>query len=57
MSGTKIEQQMEVLLRGADHVYTPEELEKRVAAGKPLRVKLGLDPWIQPWPGNLMYVH
>jgi len=44
MSGTKIEQQMEVLLRGADHVYTAEELEKRLAAGKPLRVKLGLDP-------------
>jgi len=35
---------MEVLLRGADHVYTPEELEQRLAIGKPLRVKLGLDP-------------
>ena len=44
MSGTEIEQQMAVLLRGAEHVYTAEELEKRVAAGKPLRVKLGLDP-------------
>ncbi|MCH8148368.1 MAG: tyrosine--tRNA ligase [Planctomycetes bacterium] len=35
---------MGVLLQGADHVYTVEELETRVATGKPLRVKLGLDP-------------
>ena len=40
--------QMEVLLRGTDHVYTAEELHKRLTLaqrqGRPLRVKLGMDP-------------
>lgn len=36
--------QMELLLRGCDHVYTAEELEHRLGAGKRLRVKLGMDP-------------
>jgi tyrosyl-tRNA synthetase len=35
---------MELLLRGCDHVYTAEELEHRLAAGRRLRVKLGMDP-------------
>ena len=35
---------MEALLRGCDRVYTPAELEQRLAAGRPLRIKLGMDP-------------
>jgi tyrosyl-tRNA synthetase len=44
----EIREQMELLLRGAEASYTPEELEQRLtrsqAGGKPLRVKLGMDP-------------
>lgn len=43
-----IDQQMELLLRGTDHVYTADELAKRLASaqkqGRQLRVKLGMDP-------------
>jgi tyrosyl-tRNA synthetase len=43
-----IEQQMEMLLKGTDHVYSAEELKKRLmhaaASGRQLRVKLGMDP-------------
>ena len=44
MSEMSVDQQMELLLRGTDHVYTAEELERRLASGKRLRVKLGMDP-------------
>jgi len=33
-----------MLLRGCESVYTPEELHARLASGKRLRVKLGMDP-------------
>lgn len=33
-----------MLLRGCESVYTPEELRARLASGKRLRVKLGMDP-------------
>ena len=40
--------QMEVLLRGAEAVHSPEELEQRLLeskkTGRPLRVKYGMDP-------------
>jgi len=43
-----IDEQLALLLRGAESVYTKDELRTRLAAaaasGKPLRVKLGLDP-------------
>jgi len=43
-----IDQQVELLLRGTDHVYTAEELKKRLLfaqkSGRQLRVKLGMDP-------------
>jgi tyrosyl-tRNA synthetase len=43
-----VEQQMAILTRGAEHIYSVEELHQRVAravqTGKPLRVKLGMDP-------------
>ncbi|MBU0716802.1 MAG: tyrosine--tRNA ligase [Planctomycetes bacterium] len=44
MSDMTLDQQLEFLLRGCDHVYTAEELERRLATGKRLRVKLGMDP-------------
>ena len=44
MSHTIDTRQLDLLLRGCDHVYTVEELTARLAAGKRLRVKLGMDP-------------
>jgi len=44
MGLSKHEEQLARLMRGCDHVYTPEELGQRLAAGKRLRVKLGMDP-------------
>ncbi len=40
-----ITEQMELLLRGVDAVYTADELRQRLTeATKPLRIKLGMDP-------------
>lgn len=43
-----VNQQLEILLRGADSVYSREELASKLgrsaATGQPLRVKLGMDP-------------
>ncbi len=40
-----ITEQMELLLRGVDAVYTADELRRRLTeATKPLRIKLGMDP-------------
>ncbi len=44
MDHTINSQQLDLLLRGCDRVYTVEELTARLAAGKRLRVKLGMDP-------------
>lgn len=35
---------MELIKRGSDEILLESELEQRLATGKPLRVKLGLDP-------------
>ncbi len=35
---------IEALLQGCDAVYTAAELATRLALGRPLRVKLGMDP-------------
>jgi len=35
---------LDTLLRGTDRVYTVEELKVRLASGKRMRVKLGMDP-------------
>ncbi|MHC4715514.1 MAG: tyrosine--tRNA ligase [Planctomycetota bacterium] len=44
----RISEQMDLLLRGTEAVYSAEELEQRLVAAekesRPLRVKLGLDP-------------
>jgi len=34
----------EALLNGCTHVHTREELAKKLASGRPLRIKLGFDP-------------
>jgi len=39
-----IQRQLDQLLHGCEHVYTAEELGERLSAGRPLRVKLGMDP-------------
>ena len=42
------QEQLQLLLRGCDSVYTPDELSARLSASneskRPMRVKLGLDP-------------
>lgn len=40
----KVDEQLAVLLRGVDGVYTADELRERIAGGRPMRVKLGMDP-------------
>lgn len=44
MSKAKPNEQLALLLRGCVHVCTEAELRERLAGGKQLRVKLGLDP-------------
>lgn len=39
-----IEQQLAILKRGAEEIITEQELLEKLARGKPLRVKLGIDP-------------
>lgn len=35
---------MQLLTRGCEGVYAPQELRAKLASGRPLRVKLGMDP-------------
>jgi len=48
ISTLSIDEKMKMLVRGTEHVYSAEELAKRLAqaqkTGKPMRVKLGMDP-------------
>lgn len=44
LMGPDHEAQLQRLLRRAEHVVTTEDLAERLKEGKPLRVKLGLDP-------------
>jgi len=39
-----IDEQMERLSRGAEGIFAPEELKRKLQLDRPLRVKLGLDP-------------
>lgn len=39
-----VEEQMEVIRRGVVQIYEERELRDKLARGKPLRVKLGVDP-------------
>jgi tyrosyl-tRNA synthetase len=44
MAPADVPRQLEVLLSGAAEVIPVEELEQRLGTGRPLRVKLGIDP-------------
>jgi tyrosyl-tRNA synthetase len=44
MAGADVDDQLRVLRAGTVDCITEEELRDRLAAGRPLRVKLGLDP-------------
>ena len=37
-------EQLEILAAGVDKLYSADELAHKLAAGRPLRVKLGCDP-------------
>ena len=39
-----VEEQLAVIRRGVDQIVPEDELRKKLAKGKPLRVKLGIDP-------------
>ncbi|HEY5685316.1 MAG TPA: tyrosine--tRNA ligase [Acidimicrobiia bacterium] len=41
---TDVETQLQRILRGADTVVPAEELTSKIESGRPLRVKLGMDP-------------
>lgn len=41
---TSVDDQIALLSRGATELISAEELRKKIARGKPLRIKLGLDP-------------
>lgn len=40
------EKQFEILERGTSEIITPEDLVEKIRLGKPLRVKLGVDPTV-----------
>jgi tyrosyl-tRNA synthetase len=39
-----VDEQLASLLRGAESVYATQELKHKLAEGRPLRIKLGMDP-------------
>ncbi|MCG8377962.1 MAG: tyrosine--tRNA ligase [Proteobacteria bacterium] len=41
---TDVQEALELITRGADEVLLLEELKKKLATGKPLRIKAGFDP-------------
>ena len=41
---TDIKAAMQLLTRGVEAVYAEAELEKKLASGRELRIKLGMDP-------------
>lgn len=44
MSFKSVDEQLAILTRGCERIETLDELRRKLAAGRPLRVKLGLDP-------------
>src|SRR5262245_55659386 len=42
--GTSVDEQVRILSTGAVDVITEADLRRKLAAGRPLRVKLGIDP-------------
>ncbi|MCW9077751.1 MAG: tyrosine--tRNA ligase, partial [Gammaproteobacteria bacterium] len=41
---TSIQESISLISRGADEILVVAELEKKLARGKPLRIKAGFDP-------------
>lgn len=41
---SEIDNQIGTLMRGVEHVYAVEELKRKLASGRRLRIKLGMDP-------------
>ena len=41
---TSLQEQLDLIARGADEILKPEELEARLKLGRPLRIKAGFDP-------------
>lgn len=39
-----VDAQIDLLARGCEHIYSREELAKKLASGRQLRIKLGMDP-------------
>lgn len=39
-----IDEKLDLLQRGAEAIYSVEELKRKLDAGRPLRIKLGMDP-------------
>src|SRR6476620_7347264 len=39
-----VEEQLALIRRGVDRIVPEDELRKKLAAGRPLRVKIGIDP-------------
>src|SRR5947209_16856143 len=39
-----VDEQLEVIRRGIDRIVPEDELHKKLATGRPLRIKLGIDP-------------
>jgi len=44
MAAMQLSEQMQWIGRGAERLYTPPELERKLGSGRTLRIKLGLDP-------------
>ncbi|MDR1124442.1 MAG: tyrosine--tRNA ligase [Deltaproteobacteria bacterium] len=44
LSQAEVDKQMELIKRGAVELVSEEEMRKKIARGKPMRVKLGMDP-------------
>jgi len=44
LNKSRVTQAMETIRRGADELIVEEELAKKLASGRVLRIKLGLDP-------------
>ena len=39
-----VDEQMDIIMKGALEVIQTEDLKEKLKAGRPLRIKLGLDP-------------
>ena len=44
LSKAEVDKQMELIKRGAVELVSEEEMRKKIARGKPMRIKLGMDP-------------